>query len=274
MSTIPAPRTTAATPVRIPASERQLGDVARALAGVGLSWNPAGRRPAALYWAMAEELAAHGLLAPIPAEPAEAADPDRPHVVDAVGRRVYPGDTVGGTTSDRYQTTITGPVVQIGRGKVKIRVEQGGGSPRPKAGDEKWISTDRVFLVASAQTAPARAAQSAVDGPAPAAGQGAEKSTVYLPKTPFDPEDEGSYYVVEIDAEGPVVYSECCLDRIGLSTARLLHEALGRWLTDQPGTTPQPGPATALTVCRTHAVQLPTCKYPNPAPTTTDRISR
>jgi hypothetical protein len=59
----------------------------------------------------------------------------------------------------------------------------------------------------------------------------------YLPETRFDPEDEGSYYVVEIDDAGLVVYSECCLDRMCLSTARLVHEALGRWLADQPGGT-------------------------------------
>ncbi|WP_406501547.1 hypothetical protein OHA04_27410 [Streptomyces sp. NBC_01590] len=64
----------------------------------------------------------------------------------------------------------------------------------------------------------------------------------YLPKTPFNPDDSRSYYIVEIDEEGPVVYSECCLDRIGLSTARLLHEALGRWIADQadPETDEQP----------------------------------
>jgi hypothetical protein len=57
----------------------------------------------------------------------------------------------------------------------------------------------------------------------------------YLPKSPFNPDDASSYYTVEIDEEGPTVYSECCHDVIGLSTARLLHEALGRWIADQSG---------------------------------------
>jgi hypothetical protein len=56
----------------------------------------------------------------------------------------------------------------------------------------------------------------------------------YLPMTPFDPGDPGSYYEVEVDENGPVVYSECCSDRMGLGTARLLHDALGRWIADQP----------------------------------------
>ncbi|MEC3995054.1 hypothetical protein VSR01_16535 [Actinacidiphila sp. DG2A-62] len=132
---------------RTPADEQHLADVARALAHVGLSWSPAGRRPSALYWAMAEELAARGLLSP--ANPA--ADPDRPHVLDAVGRRVYSGDVVGATTSGRYQGTISGPVIQLGRGKVKIRVERGGGGFRPEPGDDKWISTSRIFLVSAAK---------------------------------------------------------------------------------------------------------------------------
>ncbi|MFJ8852317.1 hypothetical protein [Streptomyces sp. NPDC102437] len=57
---------------------------------------------------------------------------------------------------------------------------------------------------------------------------------MYLPETPFNADDASSYYTLEIDETGPVVYSECCLDRIGLSTARVLHEALGRWIADQP----------------------------------------
>ncbi|MGW6391141.1 hypothetical protein ACWFR1_11690 [Streptomyces sp. NPDC055103] len=65
-------------------------------------------------------------------------------------------------------------------------------------------------------------------------GQEAEETTVYLPETPFNPDDKTSYYTVEIGAAGPTVYSECCSDRVGLSTARLLHAALGRWLADQP----------------------------------------
>ncbi|WP_086780037.1 hypothetical protein [Streptomyces griseus] len=56
-----------------------------------------------------------------------------------------------------------------------------------------------------------------------------------MPRTPFNADDPASYYEVEIDEEGPVVYSECCLDRIGAPTARQFHEALGRWLATQPG---------------------------------------
>ncbi|MEU1815196.1 hypothetical protein ABZ543_08355 [Streptomyces roseifaciens] len=71
--------------------------------------------------------------------------------------------------------------------------------------------------------------------------ESAADATAYLPETPFNPDDDASYYTVEIDQTGPIVYSECCSDRISLSTARLLHEALGRWLTDQPGGTPRAG---------------------------------
>ncbi|GGZ23771.1 hypothetical protein GCM10010387_16250 [Streptomyces inusitatus] len=59
--------------------------------------------------------------------------------------------------------------------------------------------------------------------------------TAYLADIRFDPDDHTSYYSVEIDASGPIVYSECCHERMGLTTARLLHEALGRWIADQPG---------------------------------------
>lgn len=93
---------------------------------------------------MAEELAARGLLAaPTPTAP------DRTHVVDAVGRRVHEGDTVGGTTSGRYQTTISGPVIKLGQGQVKIRIEHSDrhGFDGPGTGDEKWISTARIFLI-------------------------------------------------------------------------------------------------------------------------------
>ncbi|MEV7891600.1 hypothetical protein ACWD3I_24985 [Streptomyces sp. NPDC002817] len=70
---------------------------------------------------------------------------------DAAGRTVREGDTVGGTTSGRYQATVIGPVIRIGRGQVKILVTNGPASDivRPAQGDEKWISADRIFLVAS-----------------------------------------------------------------------------------------------------------------------------
>jgi hypothetical protein len=72
-----------------------------------------------------------------------------PSATDATGRTIQAGDTVGGTTSGRYQTTITGPVVQFGKGKVKVRVTNrpSYGGLRDANGDDTWISTDRVFLV-------------------------------------------------------------------------------------------------------------------------------
>lgn len=70
-------------------------------------------------------------------------------ITDAARRTVRQQDHVGGTTSGRYQTTITGPVVQIGQGKVKVRVTNRPtvGSLRAQNGDDVWISDDRVFLI-------------------------------------------------------------------------------------------------------------------------------
>ncbi|MFJ1528219.1 hypothetical protein ACIOFV_07285 [Streptomyces mirabilis] len=70
-------------------------------------------------------------------------------ITDAAGRTVHQQDHVGGTTSGRYPNTITGPVVQIGRGKVKVRVTNRPtvGSLRAQNGDDVWISDDRVFLI-------------------------------------------------------------------------------------------------------------------------------
>ncbi|MDI9836228.1 hypothetical protein [Streptomyces sp. KAU_LT] len=70
-------------------------------------------------------------------------------LTDAAGRTIRAGDTVGGTTSGRYQTTVLGPVVQFGRGKVKVRLTNRPdyGGLRDANGDDVWISTDRVFLV-------------------------------------------------------------------------------------------------------------------------------
>jgi hypothetical protein len=70
--------------------------------------------------------------------------------LDAAGRELHVGDRVGGTTSGRYQETIVGELVAIGKGQVKVRV---GSSTRGSSGfgtdrgEEKWISTSRVFLV-------------------------------------------------------------------------------------------------------------------------------
>ncbi|MGO1791709.1 MAG: hypothetical protein ACTHZ5_15980 [Micrococcaceae bacterium] len=55
----------------------------------------------------------------------------------------------------------------------------------------------------------------------------------YLPMTIFDSDDPRSYYEAEVDADGLIVYSECCAERMGPETARLVHEALGRWLADR-----------------------------------------
>lgn len=70
-------------------------------------------------------------------------------LTDAAGRTVQAGDHVGGTTSGRYQTTITGPVVQVGTDRVKVlvtnRPEYSG--DRPGNGDDVWISTSRLFLI-------------------------------------------------------------------------------------------------------------------------------
>ncbi|MFM9811489.1 hypothetical protein ACKI1J_32190 [Streptomyces scabiei] len=70
-------------------------------------------------------------------------------VHDATGRPVTEGDTVGGTTSGRYQTTITGPVLQLGRGLVKVLVTNRPtvSSLRAQNGDDVWISPDRLFLI-------------------------------------------------------------------------------------------------------------------------------
>lgn len=66
---------------------------------------------------------------------------------DAAGVTIYVGDTVGGTTSKL--STIVGELIQIGTSKVKVRLDQdaipiGRG---PVAGDERWVSTERAFLV-------------------------------------------------------------------------------------------------------------------------------
>ncbi|MEV0646081.1 hypothetical protein AB0I28_12525 [Phytomonospora sp. NPDC050363] len=58
---------------------------------------------------------------------------------------------------------------------------------------------------------------------------------IYLTLTEFNPGDPLSDYSVEVDKDGVLVYSECCADRMSLATARLLHEALGKYLTDRDG---------------------------------------
>lgn len=55
----------------------------------------------------------------------------------------------------------------------------------------------------------------------------------YMPVMDFDPDDRSVYSVVVTAEDGPVVYSECCSDTIGLETAKVLHDALGRWIADR-----------------------------------------
>ncbi|WP_371793848.1 hypothetical protein OIE91_11320 [Streptomyces albidoflavus] len=68
---------------------------------------------------------------------------------DATGRTITLGDHVGGTTSGRYQGTISGPAIQLGKGQVKLLVTNCPyrGTSRPENGDDVWISTDRLFLI-------------------------------------------------------------------------------------------------------------------------------
>ncbi|MDH6489595.1 hypothetical protein [Streptomyces sp. SAI-127] len=70
-------------------------------------------------------------------------------LTDAAGRTIREQDHVGGTTSGRYQTTITGPVVQLGKGKAKVRVTNRPTytGDRPGNADDVWISDDRLFLI-------------------------------------------------------------------------------------------------------------------------------
>ncbi|MER7135333.1 hypothetical protein ABT358_02170 [Streptomyces sp. NPDC000341] len=85
------------------------------------------------------------------ADQGDAARAGEPYLLDAYGRVIREGDIVGGTTSGRYQATISGPILKLGTGRVKIHVTSPGqGCDRPRTGDDKWISADRVFLVTHA----------------------------------------------------------------------------------------------------------------------------
>ncbi|MFK0063413.1 hypothetical protein ACIQTN_29810 [Streptomyces werraensis] len=70
-------------------------------------------------------------------------------LTDAAGRTVQAEDTVGGTTSGRYQTTITGPVLQVGKGKAQVLVTNRPAytGDRPGNADAVWISAERLFLI-------------------------------------------------------------------------------------------------------------------------------
>jgi hypothetical protein len=69
---------------------------------------------------------------------------------DVTGRTVREGDIVGGTTSGRYQATITGPVTAIGKDGNRVKILIGTTTRRLDApvDTEKWIDSDRIFLVA------------------------------------------------------------------------------------------------------------------------------
>lgn len=73
---------------------------------------------------------------------------------DAAGHTIQVGDTVGGTTSGRYQATIIGTLTKLGKGQVKVKVAETGRPYDVKIGDEKWISADRVFLVRAIDPVP------------------------------------------------------------------------------------------------------------------------
>jgi len=71
-------------------------------------------------------------------------------LTDAARRTIRQGDNVGGTTSGRYQTTITGPVLQIGKDRAQVLVTNRptyGDVTRAANGDTVWISAERLFLI-------------------------------------------------------------------------------------------------------------------------------
>lgn len=86
------------------------------------------------------------------ADKADAAVAGKRYLLDAYGRVIREGDTVGGTTSGPYQATISGPILRLGTTQVKVRVTTpgGDGACRPAQGDDKWISASRVFLICRA----------------------------------------------------------------------------------------------------------------------------
>lgn len=132
------------TPNGPAAHARQLATMLRVMSGTpGDSWYDQATGPGMERAATLLDLSADQL------------DADRagtPFLLDAYGRTIREGDTVGGTTSGRYQATISGPVLQLGTGRVKVRVTSPGGDgvARPAPGSEKWISADRVFLLTRA----------------------------------------------------------------------------------------------------------------------------
>lgn len=88
---------------------------------------------------------------------------------------------------------------------------------------------------------PRPATPATVQGSSPAGpvidGLGVEP-TRYLDETPFDDPRGDRGYSVEINDDGLTVFSECCGSRMSEQTARVVHEALGRWLASRTATRP------------------------------------
>ncbi|WP_411092246.1 hypothetical protein [Streptomyces sp. 049-1] len=68
---------------------------------------------------------------------------------DATGRSLHHGDHVGGTTSGRYQTTITGPVLQLGKTMANVLVTNRPDytGDRPGNGEVVWLATNRLVTI-------------------------------------------------------------------------------------------------------------------------------
>lgn len=68
-------------------------------------------------------------------------------ILDAAGRTVCVGDTVGGVTSSRHHTVV-GLVVEIATDRVRIDpAGSTSGTPRPELDDGGWIPASRMFFV-------------------------------------------------------------------------------------------------------------------------------
>lgn len=64
--------------------------------------------------------------------------------MDAVGRIIRVGDTVGGTADDEQHTTVVGPVTEIGDGRVRVALTH----PVSATADrEKWLPAGRTFFI-------------------------------------------------------------------------------------------------------------------------------
>lgn len=56
--------------------------------------------------------------------------------------------------------------------------------------------------------------------------------------------NDDDYYEFAIDDYGPIVYSECCADRMTLDVARKVRNALTAWIDKQEASTPALDPTT------------------------------